>query len=162
DRGHVLAVAADRLAALAAGLGGLLRVELVSRAALVSGPAAPAGDLAPLLGVHRRETPLLIPRHDTISFFRWHDGNLLQDNTAGGTDPAIPAPARVGLIPVKRCRPLKVTLARRRRPWPGAGPARAAGSRVRGRGPRCPGPRRRGAPGAPPRAASGRGVGPRP
>ena len=58
DGRHVLAVAAHRDAALAAGGAGLARVELVGRALLVRGAPALAGDLALLAPIHRREAAI--------------------------------------------------------------------------------------------------------
>jgi hypothetical protein len=67
DLGHVFAVAADGLPALATGLGGFLRIELVSRAALVSGATAFAGDPALLFRIHARETSRTLTGHDSTS-----------------------------------------------------------------------------------------------
>ena len=58
--GHVLAIPAHGLAALAPGLARLLRVELVRGTLLVRGLAALAGDLALLLVIHRCESTVLI------------------------------------------------------------------------------------------------------
>src|SRR5262249_52332857 len=64
DLGHVLAVAAHFLAALAASVGGLPLVPLVRRAPLVGRSPAPAGHRAALLGVHRGEAALSTFSHD--------------------------------------------------------------------------------------------------
>jgi hypothetical protein len=56
---HLPALATAGLAALAAGLTGLFRIEFVRVAALMGGPAAFAGNLALLLAIHGSETPLI-------------------------------------------------------------------------------------------------------
>jgi len=61
--GHMLPVAADRLAPLAAGLGRLFRIKLVGRPALVRRTTALDGDLALLLGVHGGEAARVVPGH---------------------------------------------------------------------------------------------------
>src|SRR5262249_18574779 len=58
DLGHVLAVLADDLAPLPAGLPRLVPRELMGSALLVGGLAALAGDLPLLVLVHRREAPM--------------------------------------------------------------------------------------------------------
>jgi hypothetical protein len=58
DGRHVLAVLADRHAALAARRAGFARVELVGRALLVRRATALAGDLALLAPIHRREAAI--------------------------------------------------------------------------------------------------------
>jgi hypothetical protein len=76
DFGHVLAVLAHDLAALAASLARLLGRELVCGTLLVRCPPALAGDPALLLLVHRRETTLVLAvlSHDLllIGFHRGH------------------------------------------------------------------------------------------
>jgi hypothetical protein len=63
DVGHVLPVAADRLAALPPGGDCLAVIELMCRSGTVSGFPAQAGDSSLFLGVHRREPPLAFPGH---------------------------------------------------------------------------------------------------
>jgi hypothetical protein len=66
DLGHMIAVAADRLAAAASGFGRLLRIEFMCRATAVSGPPAFAGDLALLLRVHGSESAFAPFDHRSI------------------------------------------------------------------------------------------------
>src|SRR5258708_30786182 len=63
DLGHALAILARLFTALAAGCSRLLGSKLVRGAAFVGSLTALAHDLAPLLVVHRRRSPLTCALH---------------------------------------------------------------------------------------------------